>query len=449
MAKVTVIMPSLNVAKYIRQCIESVLNQTLTDIKVIAIDAGSTDGTLEILNEYASIDKRVTVILSDRKSYGYQMNLGIKAADSEYIGIVETDDYIDSEMYQTLYKTACKYNADYCKANAVGFTETKDMVYESIISVFPEKNDITVISPTDVKDIVLRDRYIWKGIYKKELLYQIRLNESAGAAYQDIGFLVQVFTKAKKAVYLNNVFYHYRQDNPNASGYNRKAFSFLVEEYNYTDRFTSDQSQEFITALCCKMFRQTSYRMRLMALSGVIWDNAESQLSTLAQRFTDHVNVTNIASEYLNIDEMSDLHIFIESPMKLYEKYTIEENNRLKTVISFFDTIKKFDNVIIFGCGRLGRFLSAVISLNGIDNLIAFCDNNSEQWGKTVLGKKVISPSDAVTTNKGGLFIVANTYHSFEIKEQLLKADIAPSSIIEYDLGINSLLLNSHYIEKD
>ena len=68
--KVSVIMPSLNVAPYVRECIESVLGQTLREIEIICVDAGSTDGTLEILREYAEKDSRITLIVSDKKSYG-------------------------------------------------------------------------------------------------------------------------------------------------------------------------------------------------------------------------------------------------------------------------------------------------------------------------------------------------------------------------------------------
>ena len=101
--KISVIMPSLNVSKYIKQCLQSVLNQTLEDIEIICVDGGSTDGTLDIIQQYVKKDNRVKLIHSDIKSYGYQMNLGIKEASGDYIGIVETDDYIQSDMYERLY----------------------------------------------------------------------------------------------------------------------------------------------------------------------------------------------------------------------------------------------------------------------------------------------------------------------------------------------------------
>ena len=83
MPVVSILMPSLNVVKYISECMESVIRQTLKDIEIICIDAGSTDGTFEKLVEYTEKDNRIRIIKSDRKSYGYQMNLGIDAAKGE------------------------------------------------------------------------------------------------------------------------------------------------------------------------------------------------------------------------------------------------------------------------------------------------------------------------------------------------------------------------------
>lgn len=104
--KVSVLIPSLNVAPYIEECLQSVINQSLKDIEIICIDANSTDGTLEILKDYAKKDSRIKLIVSEKKSYGYQMNLGLKAARGEYIGIVESDDYIKPLMFERLYRVA-------------------------------------------------------------------------------------------------------------------------------------------------------------------------------------------------------------------------------------------------------------------------------------------------------------------------------------------------------
>ena len=122
MIKVSVIMPSLNVAPYIRECLESVVNQSLNDIEIICVDAGSTDGTREIIAEYAKNDQRIRCIDSDMKSYGHQVNLGIEAAIGDYIAVLETDDYIDTCMYEKLYDTASVYDLDYIKSDFDAFT---------------------------------------------------------------------------------------------------------------------------------------------------------------------------------------------------------------------------------------------------------------------------------------------------------------------------------------
>ena len=101
--KVTVIMPSLNVKPYIKECVKSVMNQTLKELEIICIDAGSTDGTYEVLQDFALRDQRIRLIHTDKKSYGYQINQGLQLASAEYIGIVETDDYIEPQMYERLF----------------------------------------------------------------------------------------------------------------------------------------------------------------------------------------------------------------------------------------------------------------------------------------------------------------------------------------------------------
>ena len=91
---ISVIMPSLNVAGYIGKCLESICMQTLDDLEIICLDAGSDDGTIDIINEYAKKDSRIKLIIADKRSYGYQVNQGIIRAKGEFISIVDTDDWI-------------------------------------------------------------------------------------------------------------------------------------------------------------------------------------------------------------------------------------------------------------------------------------------------------------------------------------------------------------------
>lgn len=118
MAKVSVIIPVYNTEKYLRKCLESVCNQTLSDIEIICIDDCSTDGSLEILKEYSKKDERIKLVeLKENKGAGAARNLGIDNAKGEYIGFVDSDDWIDLDFYEKLYKEAIRTDADITKGS--------------------------------------------------------------------------------------------------------------------------------------------------------------------------------------------------------------------------------------------------------------------------------------------------------------------------------------------
>ena len=117
MPKVSILMPACNVENFLRECMDSVVNQTLKDIEIICLDDGSKDSTGNILDEYAAKDSRVKVIHKPNSGYGHSMNVGLDHATGEYIGIIETDDFADTEMFEKLYITAKENNADMIKSN--------------------------------------------------------------------------------------------------------------------------------------------------------------------------------------------------------------------------------------------------------------------------------------------------------------------------------------------
>ena len=106
MAKVSIIVPAYNVEPYLVECMESITNQTLSDIEIICINDGSTDGTLNILKEYAARDERIILVDKENGGYGIGMNIGMSKATGEYIGIVEPDDFVPVNMFGDLYKIA-------------------------------------------------------------------------------------------------------------------------------------------------------------------------------------------------------------------------------------------------------------------------------------------------------------------------------------------------------
>ena len=232
--RVSILMPSLNVADYIGEALESVVAQTMRDIEIICIDAGSTDGTLEVIKRFADGDGRIRIIHSDVKSYGLQMNLGLKAAKGEYVAIVETDDAILPTMCERMYAVATANAADIVKADYVRFSgELSDSECERTVMPCTQNPDLygKTVDPRDDRR-ALPFTIICGNIYRRSFLESenIRFNETPGASYQDIGFFMQTTLLARRIYFLNEHFYLYRRDNPNSSiNSTGKAFAVCRE----------------------------------------------------------------------------------------------------------------------------------------------------------------------------------------------------------------------------
>ena len=112
MHKISVIVPCYNVERYIHQCLESIVNQTHSNLEIICIDDGSTDNTPAIIDRVALTDTRIKVIHKSNTGYGDTMNVGLEASTGDYIGIVESDDWIEPDMYETLLRAALDNSLD-------------------------------------------------------------------------------------------------------------------------------------------------------------------------------------------------------------------------------------------------------------------------------------------------------------------------------------------------
>lgn len=237
---VSVLMPSLNTVRYVREALDSVVNQTLKNIEIICIDAGSTDGTREIIGEYAERDGRMRIIDSPVKSYGYQMNVGIAAAKGRYIGIVEPDDHVRIEMYEELYRQAISENLDVIKGNCNFCHTGKDgsavSRYQPLFTAWGRDKDRygRIFDMADMPETVKEGALgTWSGIYRREFLLEnhVRYNESPGASYQDVGFYFQTALCARRFKAVEKAYYNYRVDNPASSRNDKSKLMVLWKEY--------------------------------------------------------------------------------------------------------------------------------------------------------------------------------------------------------------------------
>ena len=219
MPKVSVIVPIYGVEKYLRECLESIINQTLKDIEVILVDDGSPDNCPQICDEYAAHDSRIKVIHKENGGYGSAMNVGLDNATGEYIGIVEPDDYIEANMYEDLYKIAQKFDSDIVKScfydnlQTPKFSNCTKLNWNDYI---PEDESFTI---KEYPYFLYYHPSIWSCIYKKEFLnnHKIRFIEAPGSGWTDNPFQVQTMCLAQRINYTSNAYYYWRRLNANES----------------------------------------------------------------------------------------------------------------------------------------------------------------------------------------------------------------------------------------
>lgn len=240
---ISVLIPSLNSQDYIRQCVESVCRQSLREIEIICIDAGSSDKTLDILNGLAKEDSRIRILNSDKRSYGYQMNMGLDNALGRYISIVESDDYIEENMLKDLYDLALEYDCDIAKATFYHVFEDSKKVNNAKRSIKTKKPFKLIDQPKFLNS----HPSIWAGIYNAGFLKEnnIRFLEADGAGWVDNPFFYQTAFAAKSIVYRHVPYYHYRESNPNSSSNNLEDYAIpvrrmmdnldIVEKYGCSD----------------------------------------------------------------------------------------------------------------------------------------------------------------------------------------------------------------------
>lgn len=164
----SVIIPVYNTGEYLRRCIESVLNQSFKNIEVILINDGSTDNSGDICDEYSINDSRVKVIHKENEGVSIARNIGLDKAKGQYIGFVDSDDWLDRDMYQSMINNAYSNKADIVICDSNTIYDKKRRVIDTISLLNKSKS---IDSCSISKELLLNlAGSVWRGIYKKKLI---------------------------------------------------------------------------------------------------------------------------------------------------------------------------------------------------------------------------------------------------------------------------------------
>jgi len=240
--KVSVLVPIYNVEQYLRQCLDSVVGQTLKSIEIICINDGSTDNSLEIVKEYAKKDKRIIIIDKKNSGYGDSMNKGLNKAKGKYIGIVESDDWAEPDMFESLYELAEKHKVDIVKSNFYCYKSSDHS--STLLPLIKDSEVGRLIDPKKNTHILFQAPSIWAAIYRRDFLTKNAINflPTPGASYQDTGFNWKAWASTDKVAYTNRAYLHYRIDNESSSVHNLEKVFCIQKEWVEIEKFLRDKN---------------------------------------------------------------------------------------------------------------------------------------------------------------------------------------------------------------
>lgn len=411
MVKVSVIVPVYNSEKYLKQCIDSIRAQTLKDIEIICVDDGSTDGSGQILDGYASADARVRVLHQENRGYGAAMNAGIAEAKGRYIGIVESDDCILPEMYETLYDAAGSDGIEVVKSEAYYWYESigyRKRIHRESLEAYFDRN----LYDEDRNRFFDFYMNIWTGIYKRELLERegIRFHESEGASYQDNGFWMLTMTYCRSAKWLNQAFYLYRQDNEESSIKSKEKMMAMTREYEYVERFLLAR-KDYKNLSYCYYYKLFRHRGNLSRIAD------KDKTAFCEQIRKDYLNYKGYIKGAQGMDEW--FRGVLADPQGFCGKMIAAKKNMQ-------NRLNSADGLIIYGAGRHGDIVFRGLLNEGYYNKIMCFAMTDGGAYESIGGKRVLGIGAAVEKFPDALIVIAvirgsGMYGQMEQKLQELK----------------------------
>lgn len=367
MALVSIIVPVYNVEKYLEQCINSLLNQTMKDIEVICVDDGSTDSSSRILNEFSSRDPRVQVISKENTGYGDSMNRGIARAKGKYIGIVESDDYVLPDMFSSLLREAERTDADVVKSNYHSFSESSGLNYEEILNGIPYHK---ILNPKDHERIWKIIPSIWSALYRKDFLEKngIMFHATPGASYQDVSFGYKVLLSTEKMVCVPEAYLCYRSDNENSSVKSTKKVFCIMDEFGEIKKYIRQKRLESMMPIILRE-QFTHYTGNYYRIDSIY---QYAFLQRMREEFVQDYESGYAEQSLWPERDWELLHQIMRNPEAYFESTNIDYLNKYKykeyainhclPKIGAEKIIDSAERIIIYGAGMYGQKLLGKLS---------------------------------------------------------------------------------------
>lgn len=431
MTKITSITYVKNGAAYIERCVRSVANQSLREIEIIVVDGGSTDGTLTVLERLYREDPRIKILTSEG-SVGAQFNMALKMATGEYIAVCEGDDYIFPDKYEAQYKIAKRYDLDVLRACYYRFFECGGKEYRYKVETGPSKERYDQLIETEGGDqfLALGINGFWNGIYRREFLvsHNIYMNETKGAAYQDISFSFLCQLYAKRVWFMSDAYHCYRIDNPEASSNDSKCIDMHIEEYELLrKRLIKNDLWE----RCQRMFllwELGSYQYFINECSGA---DRLKEVRKICQALLVQHSRDNSKKDRLPEGTMDLLQALFYDKNRFCALMLAQAKQNDRTIRYFENQGVNEKTMILFGAGHFGDIIYDFLKLSHKEIIVV--DNSLKLQSEGYKNQKVHHPDSIGSFNKDYPIIIASTVCAGEMYKQLKVLGVEDRRIVICD----------------
>lgn len=295
---ITVIVPVFKVEKYFKKCIDSIVNQTYRNLEIILVDDGSPDHCPEMCDEYAQKDNRIKVIHKINGGLSDARNAGIKKACGEYIGFVDSDDWIDIEMYDVLLKNILENDSDISICQMVSVrenTRVKKNKRENTCLVYNKDQSIKLL----IEDKALKS-YSVNKLYKRNLFEKKKFPENR--LYEDRFIMHEVFYQAKKVVLstYEGYYYFHRDDSISFCAFNKKDLDLIDAQEKITE-FCETNYPELVNVAHASKARMALYCLSNYLKSSFNDEHCEALLLSCINEYYDDYMKSNIPSKHQKI----------------------------------------------------------------------------------------------------------------------------------------------------
>ena len=233
--KISIIVPVYNVENYLVQCLDSIINQSYKNLEIIVIDDWSTDNSWKICDEYAKKDKRIKLIHQENLDLSAARNAWLRISTGKYIGYVDSDDYIELDMYERLYNQLIATKADLAICNRyIGDKDWK----RAKNTKFPDKE---IITSDEALQCFYKSMYVWNKLYKRSLVKDVTFVETRA---QDVIYNFTIFKRARRIVCLNEYKNYYRYSSNSRSHvkkFRKNRLIFIEDGLNQEIQYSEDK----------------------------------------------------------------------------------------------------------------------------------------------------------------------------------------------------------------